>query len=59
MKSTKILLLVIFFLGLSLRLFNVDKLPSILNRDEAALAYNAFLIKETAQDEWQIGRAHV
>ena len=53
MKLTKILLLVIFFLGLSLRLFNVDKLPSILNRDEAALAYNAFLIKETAQDEWQ------
>lgn len=53
MKSTKILLLAIFFLGLGLRLFNVAKLPSILNRDEAALAYNAFLIKETAQDEWQ------
>ena len=53
MKSTKILLLAIFFLGLSLRLFNVAKLPAILNRDEAALAYNAFLIKETAKDEWQ------
>lgn len=53
MKSTKILLLAIFFLGLGLRLFNIDKLPGILNRDEAALAYNALLIKETAKDEWQ------
>jgi len=53
MKSTKIILLTIFLLGLGLRLFNVTDLPSILNRDEAALAYNAFLIKETAQDEWQ------
>lgn len=53
MKSTKILLLMIFFLGLGLRLFNLNKLPGILNRDEAALAYNAFLIKESSRDEWQ------
>lgn len=53
MKSTKILLLSIFFLGLALRLFNLAKLPGILNRDEAALAYNALLIKESSQDEWQ------
>ncbi len=53
MKSTKILLAVIFFFGLGLRLFQIAELPAILNRDEAALAYNALLIKESSQDEWQ------
>ena len=53
MKSTRILLVTIFLLGLGMRLFHLSNLPSILNRDEAALAYNALLIKETSQDEWQ------
>lgn len=53
MKSTKILLAIIFLLGLSLRLFKIVELPAILNRDEAALAYNALLIKESGLDEWQ------
>lgn len=34
------------------RLFQLGSLPSILNRDEAALAYNARLLKETGMDEW-------
>lgn len=53
MKLNKILLVLFFLLGLGLRLIKLDNLPSILNRDEAALAYNAFLIKETGMDEWQ------
>ena len=43
---------VILILAASLRLWQLDQLPSILNRDEAALAYNALLLKETGQDEW-------
>ena len=53
MKSTKILLAIIFLFGLALRLFKIVELPAILNRDEAALAYNALLIKESGLDEWQ------
>lgn len=53
MKSTKILLILIFLLGLSLRFFDLAKIPAILNRDEAALAYNAHLILESGKDEWQ------
>ncbi|MBU0978229.1 glycosyltransferase family 39 protein [Patescibacteria group bacterium] len=41
--------------ALSLRLIDFGHLPSILNRDEAALAYNAYLLKEIGLDEW--GRA--
>ncbi len=52
MKLNSLLLIMIFVLGLSLRLFDLAKLPAILNRDEAALAYNAFLINETKLDEW-------
>lgn len=54
MKSNKILLVLIFLLGLSLRFFDLAKIPAILNRDEAALAYNAHLILESGKDEWQI-----
>lgn len=54
MKLNKILLALIFFLGLSLRLFRLENLPAILNRDEAALAYNALLIQESGKDEWQV-----
>jgi len=38
--------------GFLLRFWNVGQLPSGLNRDEAALAYNALLLKETGKDEW-------
>lgn len=43
------------FIGFLLRFWQVGSLPVILNRDEAALAYNALLLKETGKDEW--GRA--
>ena len=54
MKLNKILLILIFLLGLTLRFVKLEQLPAILNRDEAALAYNALLIRETGQDEWQV-----
>jgi len=37
---------------LLLRLYHFGQLPNILNRDEAALAYNAYLLKEVGLDEW-------
>lgn len=49
---TKIFLIVIVLLGFVLRVWNVGSLPVILNRDEAALGYNALLLKETGKDEW-------
>ncbi len=49
----KLILAIIILLGFILRLYRLGQLPSILNRDEAALAYNGLLIAETGQDEWQ------
>jgi 4-amino-4-deoxy-L-arabinose transferase-like glycosyltransferase len=48
-----LILISLFIFSFGLRIYQADQLPSILNRDEAALAYNAFLIKETGMDEWQ------
>ncbi len=53
MKQSKFLLIIIFVLGFCLRFFDLSKLPVILNRDEAALAYNALLIQKSGMDEWQ------
>jgi len=54
MKTKSLLLLTIIFLAFALRFFRLEQLPAILNRDEAALAYNAYLLAETRQDEWQV-----
>jgi len=48
---TVIILFLVFF-GFILRIWNVGHVPAALNRDEAALAYNALLLKETGKDEW-------
>jgi len=45
-------LVLIIFLSFGARLYKLDTLPQILNRDEAGLAYNALLLKETGRDEW-------
>lgn len=47
-------LLVIFLLGLFFRVYRLSNTAPILNRDEAALGYNAMLLKETGRDEWGI-----
>lgn len=44
--------LCIFVSSFFIRVFAVESYPPILNRDEAALAYNAYLIKKSGVDEW-------
>ncbi|HCC84085.1 MAG TPA: hypothetical protein DEP87_00135 [Candidatus Pacebacteria bacterium] len=51
-KSPQVLLSLITILAIGLRFWQLDTLPSQLNRDEAALGYNAFLLVQTGQDEW-------
>ena len=53
-KKNKLIIVLVLLLAAFLRLLNLDKLPSILNRDEAALAYNSYLLLETGKDEWQL-----
>jgi hypothetical protein len=43
---------VIIILAAYLRCFRLDSLPYGLNRDEAALAYNSWLLQQTGRDEW-------
>ena len=52
--KNKVLLILILLLAIFLRFFNLAKLPAILNRDEAALAYNSYLLLVTGKDEWQV-----
>ncbi len=53
MKYTTAILVCISAFALVLRVVWIDSIPSILNRDEAALAYNALLLEQTGRDEWQ------
>ncbi|MEN8252831.1 MAG: glycosyltransferase family 39 protein [Patescibacteria group bacterium] len=50
--KTKIILLLIILLGLVLRFYKLSSLPAILNRDEAAIAFNAHLLNQVQKDEW-------
>jgi len=52
MVKHKLLLALAILLAIGLRFYQLGSLPVILNRDEAALAYNALLLKETGLDEW-------
>lgn len=47
-----LLLLSIILIAALLRLVLLGEIPAILNRDEAALGYNAYLLLETGRDEW-------
>jgi 4-amino-4-deoxy-L-arabinose transferase-like glycosyltransferase len=51
-KQYKIILAFLFLIGFLIRVWNVGSLPQILNRDEAALAYNGLLLSQTGQDEF-------
>lgn len=51
-KTHKIILAILILLGFVIRFVNVSSLPQILNRDEAALAYNGLLISQTTKDEF-------
>ncbi len=48
-----VVLLAIVTAALLLRLVGVGSLPAILNRDEAALGYNALLLSQSGRDEWE------
>ncbi len=48
----KVFFLFIILGGFLLRVIQLNSLPVILNRDEAALAYNAYLLQHTGKDEW-------
>ncbi|NCN03665.1 MAG: hypothetical protein GW942_01160 [Candidatus Pacebacteria bacterium] len=52
-KTNKIILAVLILIGFIIRIWNVQTLPQILNRDEAALAYNGLLLSQTGKDEFQ------
>lgn len=52
-RVVPILLVVLIISGFWLRYVSVGSIPFGLNRDEAALAYNGYLLKETGKDEWQ------
>lgn len=47
-----IAILLIATLGAFLRFYQLDSLVPILNRDEAALGYNALLLTQAGVDEW-------
>lgn len=46
-------LILITLVSFFLRFIELDKRPMTLNRDEAALAYNGYLLALTGKDEWQ------
>lgn len=50
--KNKILLTLIIILAFVLRVFLVDKIPTGLNADEAAIGYNAYSIIKTGKDEY-------
>ena len=53
MKNSIFISLVFFFLlAGAIRLFQLGNIPGTLNRDEAALGYNAYLLLESSKDEW-------
>lgn len=55
MKKSKLInlfLITIIIASIGIRFYKLGSLPAILNRDEAALAYNAVLLQQTGLDEW-------
>lgn len=51
-KTTLQVLVLLTLVGFLIRIFDVNQLPKILNRDEAALAYNGLLLSQTGKDEF-------
>ncbi|MEK7458117.1 MAG: hypothetical protein AAB612_01360 [Patescibacteria group bacterium] len=51
-SKTLVLLVLCILLGSLLRLVKFPTVPGGLNRDEAALGYNAFSLLKTGKDEW-------
>lgn len=45
-------LAMVLVFAIGIRVWQLSSLPTMLNRDEAALAYNAYLLVEQGKDEW-------
>lgn len=52
-KIHALIILLLLATSLIARIWQLGSLPPILNRDEAALAYNGYLLSQTGMDEWQ------
>lgn len=52
LKPKNIILILILILGFILRFYELGQIPSSLNRDEAAIGFNAYSILKTGRDEW-------
>ncbi len=52
-KKLIVILGAIVLLGAFFRLYRFPELPNSVNRDEAALGYNAYTILKTGKDEWE------
>lgn len=52
-KTSTLLFIGILSVAIFTRFWNLSSNPVQLNRDEAALAYNALLLSKTGNDEWQ------
>ena len=48
----QVTLVIIILVAFFIRFHHLGSLPQVLNRDEAALAYNAYLISTASVDEW-------
>jgi len=46
-----VLVILVWFVGAFLRFYKLNSIPMGLNKDESAIAYNAYSIKETGKDE--------
>lgn len=52
--KNNVLLILVLLLALSLRLWEIDKVPPSLNWDEISHGYNAYSILTTGKDEWGV-----
>jgi 4-amino-4-deoxy-L-arabinose transferase-like glycosyltransferase len=53
-KNHKLLFILILFLGIFFRLWNLGTLPSSLNWDEISHGYNSYSLLSTGKDQWGI-----
>jgi len=51
-KKLLLIFLVIFFIAVFLRLFNITNIPPGANRDEASIGYTAYSLLKTGNDEY-------
>ena len=53
-SKTSLFLVFLVIIGLFLRLWNIERVPSRLTVDEMSIGYNAYSILKTGKDEWGV-----